>query len=153
MKNNSTFQAPGSKSQTQRALILSALAKGESQIIGPLDCEDSATMRKALIALGTEIQETDGLWRVRGGYLRPAKETIWCKEAGTVLRFLAPLSLLLGEKGLTLDGSEKLRSRPTAGLLQSLQDLGVKVRYLDHKGTLPLHLTCSSTPREKAKVD
>lgn len=139
------LKVPGSKSQTQRALILAALAAGESQLLDPLDCDDSAVLRKALRALGVTITEEPACWRVRGGELRPPEQPLWCGEAGTALRFLAPLSLLIrGE--LILDGSERLKQRPLADGLEALARLGVQVRHRDRSGTLPAALRLEGRP-------
>lgn len=139
-----TLQVPGSKSQTQRALILAALAGGESLLRGALDCDDSKALRRGLGALGARIQisATDGQsWRVHGtgGELRPPPDPVDCGEAGTTLRFLAPLSLL-AQGELILDGSPRLRERPLEPLLRALSDLGVQVRHLDRLGSLPVGL-------------
>jgi 3-phosphoshikimate 1-carboxyvinyltransferase len=138
-----TLQVPGSKSQTQRALILAALAPGESMLRGALDCDDSRSLRRGLEALGVRIAEIGQDWRVHGtgGELEPPRDPIDCGEAGTTLRFLASLSLLVrGESALILDGSPRLRERPLEPLLRTLSKLGVRVRYLEHQGSLPLGL-------------
>jgi 3-phosphoshikimate 1-carboxyvinyltransferase len=141
-----TLQVPGSKSQTQRALILAALARGESSLHGALDCDDSRALRRGLESLGIQItvSDTDGrTWRVHGtgGELEPPRDPIDCGEAGTTLRFLAPLSLLVqGDGELILDGSPRLRERPLKPLLRSLSDLGVRVRHVENQGSLPVGL-------------
>jgi 3-phosphoshikimate 1-carboxyvinyltransferase len=126
---------PGSKSLTQRSLIVAALARGESELVGALDCDDSRALREGLRRLGAEIVEAGESWRVSGGSLRPAPWPLWCGDGGTTLRFLAALSLVLpggggggGGGGMkhSLDGSARLRERPHGPLLDALASLGVR---------------------------
>lgn len=129
------LRVPGSKSQTQRALVLAALASGESSLQGPLDCDDSRHLRRALGALGAQIDASDpARWRVTGaggdlGRRGPGDDplALWCGEAGTTLRFVAPLSLLT-PRALLLDGSPRLRERPLDALTAALSALGVAAR-------------------------
>ena len=128
-----TIHAPGSKSQTQRALILAALADGETAIVRPLVCDDSRHLGQALEQLGVAIERRPGRWQVRGGVhrLRAPGAPLDCGEGGTTLRFLAPLSLLV-DGPLVLEGHGRLRRRPVAEMVQALAQLGV----------------CAETPRE-----
>lgn len=144
--------APGSKSQTQRALILAALAPGQSRLVSPLDCDDSRHLRRALQRLGVLIEEQPGSWRVDGARLRSPDAPLWCGEAGTTLRFLAPLALLL-DGPLSLAGSPRLSQRPLAGLLRSLQTLGVTARTPAPGESLPLCLTRAEAVGDSCAVD
>ncbi len=138
------LRAPGSKSETQRALMLAALAAGESALTGALDCDDSRGLRAGLAACGASISEEGERWLVRGGGLRAPAAALDCLEAGTTLRFLAPLALLLpGE--LVLDGSPRLRERPLQELLDALAGLGVEATRLGPE-QLPLRLRRASPP-------
>jgi 3-phosphoshikimate 1-carboxyvinyltransferase len=118
------LRAPGSKSQTQRALLLGALAHGETRLHGALACDDSRVLAQALRDLGARVDSSVDPWVVTGGPLRPAPGPLWCGDAGTALRFLAPLSLLL-DGPLTLDGSTRLSQRPLTPLLDALATCGV----------------------------
>ena len=136
--------APGSKSITQRALVLAALADGTTELLGPLDCDDSRHLRAALRTVGIAVREETGdddtpRWRIQGGPLRPPDGTVFCGNAGTTLRFCAALSLLL-DGPLTLDGDEHLRARPIGNLASALERLGVRSRYLGRPGCPPLEL-------------
>lgn len=143
------FRVPGSKSQTQRVLILASLARGKSRIIAPLDCDDSRALRTALRALGTEIEEQTGAWNVIPRPMHPPDGPIYCQDAGTTLRFLAPLCLLLDGE-LILDGSPRLRQRPLSDLVRALQTLGVQVQ----ESTLPLGLRSAAQPAvDQIEVD
>jgi 3-phosphoshikimate 1-carboxyvinyltransferase len=138
--------APGSKSLTQRALVLSALAAGESVLEGPLDSDDTRHLRAALRDLGAKIDELpDGRWRVIAGQLRAPKGALWCGDGGTVVRFLAPIALLLDGE-LVLDGSERLAERPLTALLEALVQLGVSVRALSPPRALPIALRAGNLP-------
>jgi 3-phosphoshikimate 1-carboxyvinyltransferase len=134
-------------------LILAALARGESQLLSPLDCDDSFHLRQALRALGTEIEEHPGRWIVKGGDLRPCEAAIWCGDAGTTLRFLAPLSLLLGGSELTLNGSTRLRERPLGPLLDALHELGAEIQQLEGGETLPVRIRGPRQPGSRATVN
>jgi len=140
--------APASKSQTQRALMLGALARGQSVIERPLDCDDSRALRSALRALGVEIQEQPERWLVRGGELRAPAGTIDCRDGGTTARFLAPLCLLL-DAPLLLDASPRLRERPWTHMVEALQALGAHARYLGTPGRLPVALSRDEAPRSQ----
>jgi 3-phosphoshikimate 1-carboxyvinyltransferase len=120
---------PGSKSQTNRALVLSALAAtdgGVSTISGALRSRDTDLMIGALEALGLRVQgPADEI--VVSGTIAPAPDTrVDCGLAGTVLRFVPPLAAL-GLAAVTFDGDEQARVRPIAPLLNALRGLGVDI--------------------------
>ncbi|BBY48911.1 3-phosphoshikimate 1-carboxyvinyltransferase [Mycolicibacterium arabiense] len=121
-----TVTVPGSKSQTNRALILAALAtpQGASTVTGALRSRDTDLMIGALRALGLTVTG-DGTDLTVSGAIEPAADaTIDCGLAGTVLRFVPPLAAL-GTEAVTFDGDEQARSRPIAPLLAALRHLGV----------------------------
>jgi 3-phosphoshikimate 1-carboxyvinyltransferase len=124
-----TVTVPGSKSQTNRALVLSALAAatgGVSTISGGLRSRDTDLMIAALHALGLRVQRTGSQLSV-GGQISPGPDArIDCGLAGTVLRFVPPLAAL-GTATVTFDGDEQARVRPIAPLLDALRGLGVDV--------------------------
>ncbi|WP_291051406.1 3-phosphoshikimate 1-carboxyvinyltransferase [Herbiconiux sp.] len=136
-----TLALPGSKSLTNRELVLSALADSPSVLRAPLHSRDSDLMVEALRALGTTIVPVEG----DGGYgpdlaITPADElfgstTIDCGLAGTVMRFLPPVAALaLGPT--TFDGDEGARRRPMATTITSLRELGVDIGD-DGRAALP----------------
>jgi len=154
-----TLEVPGSKSLTQRALVLAALAPGESCIERPLDCDDSRTLRQALRALGVQIAEEYRSWRVRPRITEDGRpellgrdEALWCGDAGSTLRFLAPLSLV-AHGTLALDGCARLRERPLDDLLAALGRLGVAMVCLEQRGRLPLQLHRRGDPPDGTWVD
>jgi 3-phosphoshikimate 1-carboxyvinyltransferase len=152
------LRVPGSKSQTQRALVLAALACGESHLEGPLDCDDTRHLRRALGALGAQIDDSDpGRWTVGGIAGAPGSDApggdplaLWCGEAGTTLRFVAPLSLLAA-RALLLDGSTRLRERPLDALTGALEVLGVAARR-QGDAALPLLLARAVPTAAGARV-
>jgi 3-phosphoshikimate 1-carboxyvinyltransferase len=120
---------PGSKSITNRALVLAALADGESTLTGVLESDDTRHMRAALEALGIEVQTLDRTtWVVRGGRARlhaPATP-LFIGNSGTSVRFLAALATLVPGR-VTLVGDEAMARRPIADLVEGLRQLGVGV--------------------------
>lgn len=126
---NLTWRVPGSKSITNRALILAALADGESHLEGVLESDDTRHMRVALEALGIEIaSDGENALRVQGGRnrLRAAKEPLFIGNSGTSVRFLAALAALVdGET--TLYGEPAMAKRPIRVLVEGLRQLGVDV--------------------------
>ncbi|MBK8727528.1 MAG: 3-phosphoshikimate 1-carboxyvinyltransferase [Holophagaceae bacterium] len=117
---------PGSKSVTNRALLLAALAPGTSVLRGGLEAEDTRWMRSSLRTLGTEVDEAGGSWRVRGG-VRPATEDrLWLGASGTSLRFLLPWLALHGIGEFHLAGEPRLFERPLGPLLTPLTALGAR---------------------------
>jgi 3-phosphoshikimate 1-carboxyvinyltransferase len=119
---------PGSKSQTNRALVLAALAapQGTSTLTGALRSRDTDLMIGALRTLGLAIDGA-GTDLTVGGAVAPAPgATIDCGLAGTVLRFV-PAVAALGVQSVTFDGDEQARSRPIAPLLAGMRGLGVDI--------------------------
>jgi 3-phosphoshikimate 1-carboxyvinyltransferase len=121
-----TVSVPGSKSQTNRALVLAALAgpQGTSSVGGALRSRDTDLMVGALRALGVSLDGTGTELSVSGAIAPARGATIDCGLAGTVLRFVPPVAAL-GTEVVTFDGDEQARSRPIAPLLDALRGLGV----------------------------
>jgi 3-phosphoshikimate 1-carboxyvinyltransferase len=120
---------PGSKSQTNRALVLSALAAtngGVSTISGALRSRDTDLMIGALETLGLHVDGSADELAVSGAIAPPARARVDCGLAGTVLRFVPPLAAL-GPALVTFDGDEQARVRPIAPLLDALRGLGVGI--------------------------
>lgn len=124
-----TVTVPGSKSQTNRALVLSALAAaggGVSTIRGALRSRDTDLMIGALKALGLHVEGAESELKVAGRIAPGPDARVECGLAGTVLRFVPPLAAL-GVATVTFDGDEQARDRPIAPLLDALGGLGVDV--------------------------
>jgi len=139
---SATVRLPGSKSLTNRELVLSALADSPSTLRAPLRSRDSALMIEALVSLGTRIDELSaGEYgpdlRVTPGELAGGT-SIDCGLAGTVMRFLPPVAALaLGP--VAFDGDHGARRRPMRTTIESLRALGVDVSD-DGRGALPFSL-------------
>lgn len=125
---HATVTVPGSKSQTNRALVLAALAtpQGTSTIGGALRSRDTDLMIGALRALGVTVVGDDTELMIGGRIKPPAGATIDCGLAGTVLRFLPPVAALSSDT-VVFDGDEQARARPIAPLLDALRGLGVDI--------------------------
>jgi len=140
---SATLQLPGSKSLTNRELILAALANGPSLLGSPLHSRDSDLMVQALRQLGVQIDEVAG----RGEYGPDLRVTpgelsggvsIDCGLAGTVMRFL-PVVAALALGPVAFDGDEGARRRPMRTVITALRGLGVDVND-DGRGALPFSL-------------
>jgi 3-phosphoshikimate 1-carboxyvinyltransferase len=133
---NATVRVPGSKSMTNRALVLSALATGASQIRRPLRSRDTELMAAALRALGASVDDTGHDWAVIGRDFTAPSQPIDVGNAGTVARFVPPIAALApGE--VRLDGDPRIRERPLAPLVTALRALGVPITASSADG-LPL---------------
>ena len=128
---DATVVVPGSKSQTNRALVLAALAAalggGESTITGALRSRDSDLMIAGLTSLGLRIRPgASGDLGVSGDVSPGPNTTVDCGLAGTVLRFVPPLAAL-GTAAVTFDGDAQARVRPIRPLLDAMRGLGIDV--------------------------
>ncbi len=127
---HATVTVPGSKSQTNRALVLAALAAaqgvGTSTLSGALRSRDTDLMIGALCALGLRIDGTGSDLTVSGRIAPGAGARVDCGLAGTVLRFVPPLAAL-ADAVVEFDGDEQARARPIAPLLDALRGLGVRI--------------------------
>ena len=133
-----TVLLPASKSETNRALILAALASGPSVITGGLEARDTQLMRDALRTLGVRIEESGQQWQVTPPAAFIAGGTIDCGLAGTVMRFVPPVAAL-ADGTVRFDGDQQAYARPMAPLLGALKLLGARV---DGNGySLPFNLT------------
>jgi len=121
-----TVPVPGSKSITNRALLLAALADGPSAVHLPLRSRDTQLMAAALRSLGVRIADgRQGSWEVTPGALRGDAD-LDCGLAGTVMRFVPPAAAL-ADGDVRFDGDEQARVRPIAPLLNGLRGLGVDI--------------------------
>ncbi|MGC4173845.1 3-phosphoshikimate 1-carboxyvinyltransferase [Demequina sp.] len=137
-----TVSVPGSKSLTNRFLVLAALADGPVTIRGALASRDSSLMIGALDALGIGVSTADpDAWVVTPGPLEGGGR-IDCGLAGTVMRFVPPL-VLLADGPVSFDGDEGARVRPMGPLLGALRDIGATV---DDGGTGTLPFTVTPVP-------
>ena len=141
---SATVTIPGSKSVTNRALILAAQATTPSLIRRPLISRDSELMVAGLRELGISIVDTsvdgDVAWQITPGKMRgPVKIDVG--NAGTVMRFLPPLSAL-ATGSVAFDGDPRSHERPLGPVIKALEDLGISVA---HEGRYSLPLTLNGT--------
>ena len=122
---NALVSLPGSKSLTNRELLLSALADSETLLIAPLRSRDSQLMVDALTLLGTKFAWQGEDLKVTPGPLH-GNVSIDCGLAGTVMRFVPPLALLVNGE-VSFDGDEGARRRPMHTTIDSLRSLGAEV--------------------------
>ena len=124
--------APGSKSVTNRLLVMAALAEGESVLRHPLDSDDSRAMRDVIEGLGATVVEDGPVWRVRGTGGRPAPRAaeLSARLSGTTMRFGMALAALSPEP-VTLTGEAPLLRRPVGPLSEALRAVGADVTDAD----------------------
>ncbi|TCN35010.1 3-phosphoshikimate 1-carboxyvinyltransferase [Kribbella orskensis] len=135
---------PGSKSISNRALILAAIADGPSTLTGLLAARDTSLMRSALVSLGVGITEKDGLVIVTPGSLKgPA--SVDCGLAGTVMRFVPPVAAL-ADGEVAFDGDPYARERPMDVILGALRTLGVQIED-QGTGRMPYSVSGSGAVR------
>ncbi|HVP13326.1 MAG TPA: 3-phosphoshikimate 1-carboxyvinyltransferase, partial [Phycisphaerae bacterium] len=138
-----TVHVPGSKSLTNRALVLAALADGTSQLDHVLLADDTRFMLDALEVLGLAPRMDAQLRRVtitgHGGRWPNAEGDIFCGNAGTVMRFLTA-ACCVGQGDYHLDGVPRMRSRPIGDLVNALRDLGATISYAGEEGFCPLDI-------------
>ncbi len=140
---------PGSKSFTNRALPIAALAEGVSTIHGALDSDDTRYMVQALQTLGVRVTADwdTGTIVVTGtnGMIPATNADLYLGNSGTSMRFLAAL-VALGNGRYRLDGNEAMRQRPIGPLLDGLHSMGVDVRELGAPGFPPLEVGAEGLP-------
>jgi 3-phosphoshikimate 1-carboxyvinyltransferase len=147
-----TIAPPGSKSLTNRALVIAALAEGDSTLSNVLFADDTQVMLDGLQRLGykLEIASASVLVHGRGGRVPKRKVSLNCGNSGTTIRFLTALCAL-GKGTYRLDGNERMRERPIAELADLLTALGAKVSYEAKKGYPPIEVTASGLAGGKTR--
>lgn len=137
---NGSIRPPGSKSITNRALIIAALADGVSDLSGVLDSKDTQVMLDSLDRLGIRVDHNKqtAQCRVHGccGRIPADSAELWLENSGTSIRFLTSLCAL-GEGPFQLDGVERMRERPIVDLVNTLNDLGATVRCVQPDSGCP----------------
>ncbi|MEX2215257.1 MAG: 3-phosphoshikimate 1-carboxyvinyltransferase [Phycisphaeraceae bacterium] len=141
---------PGSKSLTNRALLLAALTEGECTLTGVLFADDSRRMLEAMQALGFKLDINEPARMVRitgqGGAIPSKGASLNLGNAGTAFRFLAA-ACCLGEGTFTLDGIARMRQRPIGQLVEPLRQLGADIHCTMNEGFPPLEVHGTGTLR------
>ncbi len=155
-KKEIVVTVPGSKSITNRALLLAALSKGKCKVKGILFSDDSRHFLQCLKDLGFEVEVSEEKKEatVTGcGGLIPKKEAkIYVGSAGTAARFLTAM-LGMSDGTYEIDASEQMKKRPMDGLFDSLEQLGAKIQYHGQKGYLPVTIGNQELTAKEVTVD
>jgi len=137
--NDFLISMPGSKSITNRVLLLAALAEGESVLYNVLSSDDADYMKRALIELGVEIEQFENGLRIKGlaGKFIASNKELFLGNAGTATRFLtAALTICDFETRIT--GNERMQERPIGPLIDALKQLGAEVFAINNNDCPPL---------------
>ncbi|MBN1374925.1 MAG: 3-phosphoshikimate 1-carboxyvinyltransferase [Dehalococcoidia bacterium] len=116
--------APSSKSYTLRGLICAALAEGQSEIIHPLEADDTIAAREVLDKIGVGVRDEGGLWAVNGGKFRPPGCDLYCHDSAGTLRFMMAVCATVPGTCI-LTAGHSLSRRPLGPLATALQDLSI----------------------------
>lgn len=138
--NNVKIEIPGSKSYTNRALVIASLAEGKTILHNPLYSDDTKFMMESLEKLGVVFEKNNKDLVVYGkGGKFDTKENLelFCGIAGTTSRFLTGL-LPLMKNNIIINGEGKILERPIGELVEGLRQLGVEIEYLGKEGSIPL---------------
>jgi 3-phosphoshikimate 1-carboxyvinyltransferase len=132
-----TLVAPPSKYHTHRALVLGALAKGESIITGISKSLDNMSTMKCLSLLGTQFSEIEDGYRIVGSDFQTPADILDCGNSGSTIHFLLGLSAM-APGTVIFTGDESLRSRPLGPYIEALQRWGIDVWSSRENGYLPV---------------
>ncbi len=149
-----TLAPPGSKSLTNRALILAALGEGTCTLSNILLADDSRVMLDGLKVLGFAIDLDESARSAavhgRGGAIPNERAELFCGNSGTTIRFLAAMCAL-GRGEYVLDGIARMRQRPIGELVDLLRGLGTRIEYLDREGFPPIRILADRLPGGMAR--
>lgn len=150
---SATVRLPGSKSLTNRALLISALAKGTTRITNALFSDDSRYFAHALQTLGFDVQLDEAKFEMTvaglGGSIPARKAELFIGNAGTAARFLSAF-LTLGTGEYILDGEPRMRERPIGDLIDALNQLGVELEATNN--CPPVEIFAKGLPGGKTKI-
>jgi 3-phosphoshikimate 1-carboxyvinyltransferase len=136
---HASVRVPGSKSLTNRALLIAALADGTTRLTGALFSDDSLHFADALKRLGFEVhfdsERAEMTVTGFGGRIPAKKADLFIGNAGTAARFLSAF-LTLGAGDYILDGDSRMRERPLGDLVEALEQLGAKVEPVNRKSSI-----------------
>ncbi len=149
-----TVRLPGSKSISNRVLLLAALSDGTTEVHDLLDSDDTRHMLAALKTLGVGVEDRgDNRWRITGvGGAFPVKQAdLFLGNAGTAFR---PLTAALALSGgdYVLRGVARMHERPIGDLVDALTQLGAQIDYLGNPGFPPLHVRPATATGDRAQV-
>ncbi|EGQ7692724.1 3-phosphoshikimate 1-carboxyvinyltransferase [Vibrio vulnificus] len=156
-KVNGEVNLPGSKSVSNRALLLAALAKGTTRLTNLLDSDDIRHMLNALTKLGVHYElSADKTVCVVEGLGRPFTATeaqeLFLGNAGTAMRPLAA-ALCLGKGEFVLTGEPRMRERPIGHLVDALREAGAQIEYLENENYPPLKINATGLQAGTVNID
>lgn len=135
---------PGSKSITNRALLLSALSGEPSVLKNPLESDDTLYLCQALEKLGVRILREENQWKIQGfkdsSHLKGKSFDFFIGNAGTTIRFLTAYLACLEGATFVLRGEARMHERPIRDLVDPLIQIGAHIRYLEKEGYPPLEI-------------
>ncbi|KAF6011845.1 hypothetical protein HII13_002313 [Brettanomyces bruxellensis] len=149
-----TVVPPGSKSVSNRALVLAALGEGQCKIKNLLHSDDTKYMLHAIQALqGVDVEWQDNGDTIavtgHGGDLRATAEHLYLGNAGTAARFLTSVACLVKPEAdqhhVVLTGNARMQQRPNGPLIEALRANGRDIECLNHEGCLPVRVACSAS--------
>jgi 3-phosphoshikimate 1-carboxyvinyltransferase len=150
-------ELPGSKSITNRALLLAALCDGHTTLTGALFSEDTRIMAEALRQLGFVVNEDKRHKTIyvegRGGEIPAQKADLFVGLSGTAARFLVALCSVASKGIYLVDGVAQMQKRPMKGLIDALRLLGTKIECLQEEGFLPVRIHASGLRGKPVVVD
>ncbi len=153
---DATVSIPGSKSLTNRALTIAALADGTSTLTGALFSDDTELMIACLQILGIRVESDIDAERIVvsgcGGNIPATDGELFCGNSGTTIRFCTALCAL-GKGHYTLDGNDRMRQRPIANLVDALRATGTLVGYEDKEGFPPVTVRGGGMRTAKITLD
>ncbi|URL07277.1 3-phosphoshikimate 1-carboxyvinyltransferase [Avibacterium sp. 21-595] len=151
---------PGSKSLSNRALLLAALAKGTTKVTNLLDSDDIRHMLNALQALGVKYQLSEDksvceIEGIGGAFQWQSGLSLYLGNAGTAMRPLAAALCLKGEQPaeVVLTGEPRMKERPIKHLVDALRQVGANIRYLENEGYPPVAIQNTGLKGGKVRID
>lgn len=136
-----THAVPGSKSYTNRALTIAALARGSSTLHGALESDDTHVAREVLKHLGVTVEQDGSTFVIHGqqGEFIDPEQPLFLGNSGTATRFFTAMLTLAGFR-CTITGNTRMQERPIADLLDTLNELGAEVTSARGNGCPPVHI-------------
>lgn len=144
-----SIRLPGSKSISNRVLLLAALSKGPTIVRGLLESDDTRVMLNALQTLGLEIEDLgDDTVKVHGVSEFPVKQAdLFMQNAGTAIRPLTA-ALAVSDGSYHLHGIARMHERPIGDLVEALKGIGANIEYLENEGYPPLQIEAPNLKRD-----
>jgi len=148
---------PGSKSLTNRAMLMASLCDGPVTLAGALTSNDTEIMAEALRRLGFNVEEDEASRRIRvegrGGDILATEADLFVGLAGTAARFITALCASAKRGTFRIDGVPQMRRRPMKGLIDALRALGAEIRCTKEEGFFPIEVRASGLRGGPVAID